>query len=160
MFLWCFLGILFLFWGVKGWRYLIHNQKGLYLFHQFRVISHFKLIAHTKFMSGTFSSWLLLCSPCWCIFTLAGQGRGGAKTDGNRKTGKKTSVFEELFCDVSESESTFYGFEDCELEDIFFPMMKAIGAETELFSWKAKFFAGKTAASFYVFGAFCRYHFE
>lgn len=56
---------------------------------------------------------------CFCcsdadVFTLAGHG-------GVKREGRKTSVLEELFGNASESEaSTFHGFEDGELEDIFF----------------------------------------
>lgn len=43
-------------------------------------------------------------------------GRGGVKKDG-----RKPSALEELFGAASDSEaSTFHGFEDAEVEDIFF----------------------------------------
>lgn len=48
------------------------------------------------------------------VFMVA--GRGGVKKDE-----RKMSILEELFCNASDSEaSTFHGFEDKELEDIFF----------------------------------------
>lgn len=43
-------------------------------------------------------------------------GRGGVKKDG-----RKPSALEELFGSASDSEaSTFYGFDDAELEDVSF----------------------------------------
>ncbi|XP_019898407.1 zinc finger protein DPF3 isoform X5 [Esox lucius] len=61
---------------------------------------------------------LVSCSDCG---RSAGEVLGGVKDEGRRRTKKKASVLEELFGDTSESEaSTFYGFEDGELEDILF----------------------------------------
>ncbi|KAK0134987.1 Zinc finger protein DPF3 [Merluccius polli] len=57
---------------------------------------------------------LVSCSDCG---RSAGRGRGRGK----KRNGRKRSALEELFGSASDSEaSTFHGFEDAELEDIFF----------------------------------------